>query len=44
MRQILEHQMAHADGLQQLLTETGELTRIFIASLRTLENHKSGLD
>lgn len=35
---LSEHEMAHQDGLHQLLDETNQLISIFVASLKTLQS------
>ena len=36
---LIEHQMAHLQGLQQLLDETNQLISIFVTSNRKLQSH-----
>jgi len=38
---LREHEMAHADGIDQLIDETNQLIGIFIASISTLRNAKN---
>lgn len=37
---LREHEMAHAEGIDQLIDETNQLIGIFIASINTLRNAK----
>ncbi|NCC31686.1 MAG: four helix bundle protein [Chloroflexia bacterium] len=37
---LLEHDMAHADGLASLLDETNQLIGIFVVSTKTLRSHR----
>ncbi len=37
---LREHEMAHAEGIDQLIDETNQLIAIFIASINTLRNAK----
>lgn len=36
---LIEHNMAHQQGLHQLLDETNQLIGIFITSIRTMQSH-----